>query len=498
MILNDIVKAQDKDKEKRIDKAKRDFFFFAKAYFPHLVISNFADYQKALIDIINKNSVSINQIERLKKHINPKYHDILKASKHLEGIIDIEPRGHGKTTRMSVLYPLWRLLSERSKFIVVFSASEERANQILDDIKFELENNERLIEDFGELKGRIWKANFIELKIGAAIASRGAGASTRGLKFRQYRPDLVILDDIMKDDAINSKAQRDKIYRWFKRVIIPLGKDIFVVVVNTIFHNDDLPSRLLYEIKEGKMKGWLGLRFAAIVNNKPLWRYWSIQGLLKKKSEMGSLAFSTEYMNEPISDEDRIFKEEWIEYDKEDIDEDLLRIIMGVDPALGGGDYSAIAVVGVDAKGIIHVLDAEGFKASPDKFMDKIIARYMRYKPRRIMFEEVAFQSVMKDFLIQKAAELGVYLPIKGIKPGRVAKEMRIAKLSPLIENRLIRFRENQKLLIEQLLSFPKGDHDDLCDALAYAVDAVASFNRAPGAYSLGIHRAARYLMRRY
>ena len=62
-----------------------------------------------------------------------------------------------------------------------------------------------------------------------------------------------------------------------------------------------------------------------------------------------------------------------------------------------------------------------------------------------------------------------MYLPIKGIKP-KVSKELRIQKLSPLIENGLIRFRRNQKLLIDQLIEFPKGAHDDLPDALEMAV----------------------------
>ena len=496
MILREIVGDVDGEKDERLKRAKEDFFFFAKHYFPHLCSAEFAEYQKILIEIINENSVSVENAARLKRFVVGKYRRLIKPIKELKGIIDVEPRGHGKSTRMSVLYPLWRVLSQKSNFVVIFSSSEERAAQILDDIKFELENNERLIGDFNLKKGRIWKANFIELN-GAAIASRGALASTRGLKYRQFRPDLVIADDVIKDDAVNSKTQRDKVYNWFKRVVMPLGKDVFIVLVNTIFHADDMPSRLLKELDEGKLKGWLGLKFSAIINSKPLWdTYWTLEDLERKRLEMGSVAFSTEYMNEPLADEDRLFRDEWLVFDDKDVE--VANIIMGVDPALGGGDYSAIAVIGVDREGFIHVLDARGYKLSPDKFMDKIIALAVRYKPKRIVFEEVAFQRVMKDFLVKKAAVMGVYLPIKGVKPGRVSKEARIARLSPLVENGILRFKRNQTLLLDQLLAFPKGDHDDLVDALAYAVEEIDSFRARPKAFRLNVPRYSSHMFRRF
>ncbi|WP_252714640.1 hypothetical protein [Treponema phagedenis] len=42
-------------------------------------------------------------------------------------------------------------------------------------------------------EGSIWKSDFLSFKNGTAIKSFGAGAAVRGVKFRQYRPDLIIL-----------------------------------------------------------------------------------------------------------------------------------------------------------------------------------------------------------------------------------------------------------------------------------------------------------------
>ena len=473
--LSKIEIKRDPEKRKRIERAKRDFWFFAKYYLPHYFSLEPAEYHKVLIEIINTEKVTPKQIEKLKRFIKPEYHSLLKPLKRIEGIVDVEPREHSKSTRMSLAYPLWRVLTGKSRFILLLSASQEMANLFLENIKVELEENERILEDFGELKGDKWKADFITLKNGTAIVSKGAGASMRGIRFRQYRPDLVIADDIMKDDLANSPSQRDKLYRWFKRVVMALGKDAFIVVVNTIFHSDDLPSRLLKEIESGELKNWLGLRFSAITpDGKPLWpAKWSLEDLEKKKQALGSIHFATEYLNEPLSDEDRLFKEEWINYYRDSELPPLgeLQISVGVDPATGKqrGDFSAVVVVGKDKRGVIYVLYTYIKKVSPTALMEELFRVYKQFKPRVIIFEEVAFQEIFKKWILEEGSKRGIHLPVKGIKP-KGSKEVRAMSLAPLMENGLLKFKENQKELIEQLLTFPKGAHDDAVDALVYAV----------------------------
>ncbi len=466
----------DKEKKKRIQRAKKDFWFFCFYYLDEFFDKDPANYHKILIDIINKEKVEESHIRALKKEIHSKYHKLLYPIEKIKGIVDVEPREHGKSVRFSYAYPLWRVLTGKSKFVVIASSSQRLANQFLRDIKYELVGNEKLISDFGEQKGEVWRADFIELKNGSAIMAIGANAEVRGVRHRQYRPDLIICDDIQKDEIARSPLQRENLYDWFKRTIIPLGKDALIIVVNTIFHHDDLPSRLLKEIEQRTLKNWLGLRFSAIKENgKPLWpAKWSLEDLEEKKLVLGSSKFATEYMNEPTSDEEAIFKPEWIKYynDAEIPPRDRLIITMGVDPATGKqhGDYSAYVVVGKDKEtGKIYVLETYGKKISPERFTQDIISAYKRWTPKVIIFEEIAFQEIYKKVIMEKASKEGVHLPIKGIKH-KLSKAERIYRLAPLVENGFILFRENQTLLIDQLLMFPKGDHDDLPDALEMAV----------------------------
>ena len=53
----------------------------------------------------------------------------------------------------------------------------------------------------------------------------------------------------------------------------------------------------------------------------------------------------------------------------------------------------------------------------------------------------------------------------------KAKKEDRIQILEPLFETGYLRLKRSQRLLLEQLLVFPQGEHDDLPDALASAVD---------------------------
>lgn len=475
MVLIEKLVDLEKNEEKiyRIKKAKEDFFFFCKYYLPDAFPTEFAEYQKILIEIIQKRKITKQQIEQLKKFIKPDYHTYLREIDYIEGILDAEPRDHGKTTRMTQAFPLWLAVTQKNVFPVIIGASlEMAADSFLDSIRYEIENNERIKEDFGELKGRIWKRNKIILKNGNAIGAVGSRGSIRGIKDRYRRPTHIICDDLLKEDEVESKKEREKLYIWFKRTVMNLGKGALIIIVNTIMHPADLISRLFDEVKEGQLEKWVGIRLRAIrPDGKPLWpQRWNIKALEQKRKELGSIAFSTEWLNEPLEEGSKKFRREWFKYfDLSDIDWTKLHRVMAVDPATGKetGDYSAIVVVG-KKEGEVYVLYADGWKISDLEFIRKIIDVYKTWKPHEIRFETITFQEIYKNDLLREAMKEGIMLPVKGVN-NMQSKEFRISKLSPLVEGGIIKFRKEQKLLLDQLDNFPK-DNDDLPDALEMAI----------------------------
>ena len=232
-----------------------DIEFFALCYFPKYFDRKFGQFHKELFT-------------ELKYMLDNK------------GLIEAFglPREHGKSTINSFLFPLYSTLYNKSQFTLIISATEQIALPFLDMIKDELENNPMLLEDFGIQKGNRWNSNEIWIKtrggVDSCIMIRGIDGSLRGIHYKQYRPTLVLLDDLLKDDTAKSETKREQVKNTFTDVVIPIGtRDTNILVVGTILHEEDLMADLL----KGKIPGVRSIKKAAITNfsdASDLWAEW--------------------------------------------------------------------------------------------------------------------------------------------------------------------------------------------------------------------------------
>lgn len=478
-ILNELVgtsqdAAEVARRKTRRDECESDFGLFCRTYLPHYFGADPAPYHPVIMDIVSSGSLTEKQIDIFRPMIKEKYHGYMSPSESLAGIVDVEPRGFSKSTRFSLAFPLWLTLYGKRRFPILFAASQRLAESNLESIMDELAQNELIFDDFGDVQGKVWTKRKITLVNGTAIMAVGAGSAIRGAKNGPHRPDVAICDDIMTDISAGSKTQRDKISRWFKRVVLPLGRDILPVLINTIFHEDDIVCRLLKEIESGQLKGWVGFRFAArMPSGDSLWpAYWTEAKLLKKQDEVGSAAWSTEYMNEPLSAEDSIIKK-FHYYELSEVSFVGKSRFGGIDPATGVHDKCAFDTLVDGDDTVLYVGDSWGERLPETPFLEKIMDTFSIWRHNSIGFEDVAFQGIYKNNLMEKAAAKKVWLPIIGRKTGGLSKVARIKEMAPLIEAGFIRFRKDQKELVEQLSMFtpegPKSTYDDEADALWYA-----------------------------
>lgn len=461
----------------RVERAKNDFEFFCKTYLERYFSCEMADYQKILIKIAQERRLTEDLLSDLLPYVPGDFRESLYPMDPMEGMANVEPRGHGKSTRWTFAFPLWLTLTGRSHFCVIVGSDKKSAISQLTSIKTEIEVNDLLIQDFGDQKGKEWQADNILLKNGARIRAYGKGSAMRGTKNRESRPDYLIIDDVFKDQEANSQDARDKVSAWFNKTVLPIGQlNTFFVMVNTITHNDDLISNTLKKIEKKEMPGWIGIRLAAeIGEGRPLWpQRYSWQYLKQMERKIGSVSYAQEYMSRALSEEDRLFRKEWIVYAN---DADVPRSAVcfeGIDPATGAHDMSAVVDVAYcKDDGKIYVLGSHGKKESPEKFKERLFTRYRYYDYKRAYMENVAFQNVFKQEIVRDGMKRGLSLPIKGVAPGRGSKSQRNMMLSPMIENGSIVFCKGNDALIDQLLDFPTGRYDDLVDALYYAVAAV-------------------------
>jgi hypothetical protein len=307
----------------------------------------------------------------------------------------------------------------------------------------------------------------------------------RGTRYRQHRPDLIILDDVLKDEAVESPSQRDKISRRLKRVVFNLGKTAFIIWVNTIFHSDDPISRLINEVEAGTLKRWIAVRLSCYKpDGAPLWpEYWSAQALEEKRDQLGFDSFSTEWCNEPLSDEQRIIQRSWIkthEY-RELPPFNELRYFCGVDPATGKHDRTAEIPIAVHRKtGIIYILPPWAKVCSETATVRQLMIMHRLYNFELIAWEDVVFSGIYGNYVQKLAAEENVYLPIKKLS-NSLSKDAKARFLSPLIENGIIRFpAEAADDMKDELCNFPKWKFDDQMDGLYYAVKVIPSGSSTP------------------
>ncbi len=207
------------------------------------------------------------------------------ASRHRNARIAIAaPRGHAKSTVVSLAYALWCICYGLEPYIVLASNTAGQSDDLLTPIKGELESNRLLLEDFPEVAEppgtkpgpERWRKNDIITRNGVKVISLGAGQKIRGRKHRQHRPTLIILDDVENEAEAISADQRDSKMQWFKRAVMKAGvaTQTNVVVVGTILHYDSLLAQLI----DGRtMPGWTARKYQAVLSwavHEDFWQQW--------------------------------------------------------------------------------------------------------------------------------------------------------------------------------------------------------------------------------
>ena len=109
-------------------------------------------------------------------------------------------RGSAKSSIGSLALPLWAALEEKAKFIVLIAETSAQAQLLIANLRYELEGNECVLRDYGDVSKGIskqeeWTKRNLLLASGVRIVAISRGQRIRGLRHRQFRPDLVVIDD---------------------------------------------------------------------------------------------------------------------------------------------------------------------------------------------------------------------------------------------------------------------------------------------------------------
>lgn len=218
-------------------------------------------------------------------------------------------RESGKSTIMNMANVLWSILGKpESKFILIISQTQEQAKNHFANIKAELNNNELLKRDFGPFteNGDLWNKLSLELTYhGAKIMSLTRDQAVRGLKYGQYRPDLIIFDDPEDSESVHGFTDRQKLYKRFESEILPLGSTNTRIVVlgNLLISIWSEPfESLILQIREAIIKGKIKGVFRAYPlidsQGKNLWplKFKTKEDVIRIRDKLSFSVWAREYL----------------------------------------------------------------------------------------------------------------------------------------------------------------------------------------------------------
>lgn len=394
------------------------------------------------------------------------------------------PRGHAKTTRVSVRHNLWLMLHAKEPYILQTSDTYRQATSVVAAIRFQIDNNERLRKFFKpEIVKETQDTLILKTIYGRSrITACGTGQSLRGiLDDAETRPTLINCDDIEEDDRVENADLRAEDWQWFWKVLLPVGaRNCRVRVIGSILHKDSLLNRLMSH------SDWKSLRYQEQLSpGVTLWpehKDWEQSEKVKEQyREAGQLhTWYCEYMNDPIDAEDAEFKPAWIQVvSLEQKTLEGMIVTTTVDPAISKKDtacYTGIVTVawGRMNPPLIYVLDVRRGRWGVYETVDQMFKVKHAFNVSRFGIEKVQYQAALKEVFEMEQQRRQDFVIVDPLEAADTHKESRIRAMHQLYARGCVKWAQEFPVLREEHMSFPHGVTKDCIDAEAYQLRMVS------------------------
>lgn len=390
------------------------------------------------------------------------------------------PRSTFKSTIATVSFPLFALWNNPELSIMIDNESYKNSKKFLAECKGHISGNDLLqvlaLDDKGEFTLRAndtipggWTEDSVILKNRTrprkepSIFCSGVDTVATGM-----HPHIIIMDDLVSERNVTTDEQIEKTkqhYRFAYSLLEPGG---ILIVIGTRYHMFDLYSEILDDTSFEVM-----VRPAILPNGDYFFpSRLGKQKLDELKRAQGTYIFNSQYMLNPLSSENAIFKPEWFKWYLPSELPKRLNIFITVDLAISQketADYTVINVAGVDVDNQIWEIEYRRGRFTPNETADHIFELAEKYHPLKIGVETVAWQKAMIFFLKDEMRRRGKFLPLQELKADK-DKQRRALGLQPWFENGAFlmpKHLENSDMH-KELLEFPLGKHDDTVDAVTY------------------------------
>lgn len=408
------------------------------------------------------------------------------------------PRGIGKTTTVRA-HCMRSILYRTCEFILYVSNSETAAELQTENIKRELRTNPEIRKMFGDIAINESNIDFDETFSKRAwvafgntlVLPRGSGQQVRGLIYKRFRPQLIIVDDLEEREELANPEIRRKIKTWFRsdleKCIDRYKNDWKIIYIDTLKHSDSLMEELL------NSPDWFSIRLDLCDDEynslvPELFTTEELHREVESHRRDGTMdVFYMEYRNMPVSRENASFEQKYFKYyDETSLDpivKKRLENVIIVDPAKSvqmQSAESAIVGIGVDyVGGGLYIRDVVHRKMYPDQLYDEMFAMRRRLMAHAIGIEVTGLEEFIKQPILNEMIKRGphdsfepIWLKARGGSKDERAKIARIQSLVPYYRSGYIWHNKACcNVLEEQLISFPRGKLVDVADATAYVIE---------------------------
>jgi len=404
------------------------------------------------------------------------FEDVIAGNKK-RVIINIAPR-HGKSEFSSYLFPAYFLGKFPEKKIIMGThtagLSEDfgrRVRNLIESEEYhEIFPSTQIAED-QKAAGK-WSTSsggqYYAAGVGGALAGRGA--------------DLFVIDDPHSEQDVktNSRLAFDTAWSWFQtgplQRLMPGGA---IIVIMTRWSLLDLTGKLIdYQTKNPEAEPWEIVELPAILpSGKPLWpEQWPIEALEKTTASLDPKYWNAQYMQQPTSDNSAIIsRKHWRIWPADD-PPNCEYIIQSWDTAFetkNNSDYSACTTWGVfyneeeNDRPQVILLDAFKDRMAFPELKQIALKHWKEWQPDAFIVEKKAAGAP----LIQELRAMGI--PVQETNPSRGNDKIaRLNAVSDLFSSGSIWAPDTRwaREVIEEVASFPVGEHDDYVDTTSQAL----------------------------
>ena len=445
------------------------------------------------------------------------------------------PRGTGKSAFGTLGPTCWSVAYKHKTYVLICSDIGSTAEKFIKDIKDNMLENSYIEDAFGKLlddKNRNFICNATQLEFinHTFVEAISSTSPMRGRKYKNVRPDLIILDDYQSEDDVRTEDAREKKWKRYsddvkfakqrpvKRNGKVIKKGTVLMAWGTQQHKECFYSRLIksptWKFKKEKgvlvdnvddyFNSGLWLEFKNILNNfkdddrlenakefyykneylmqfDTLWsEFWDCLELALDYFENPN-SFKQEVQGDVDSIGEKWFKSMHTETREEIESHNFTKTMLIVDPASGGGrknDYSAYMIGSTADNGYKYCRKGELAKINARQEFDEYIKHMVDLC---LEYPEVTHISIEKNTFngadanqFEKAIKAHSILKFRNLtiinESQRKNKDDKISTIVPFVNRGEFIFCSEDEDFINQFMAFAGQKftpHDDADDVAA-------------------------------